>query len=273
MTNEKKTYLCEHYAQRLYTIAAGAAQEAAGAGKLGGGLAVVAHEALRAADRMLEYVLSIRFEGGDTQAFESIAHYAEELFYLSINAELEMLRVCEAGGKDIAVFVSELKRIAAALREVITPEPRAGDFVLLEAASSIQSSNMRDSFFRFAIGGAALIENAANVMEVFRRNSEELQGDTVAIRGNKLPVCNLYKRLGLTPAGGDARPVMVVRGKAGQVFAVAVDDFDDVVVFRSGIGAAARPAADHLFGDCARECWDAVGGGQLVFLDWEKLFV
>jgi len=275
MINEKKLYLCEQHTQRLYAIAVGMAQEAARAGNFGRGYAVVAHEALRAADNLQTSVVGAKFEGEIEQLLKQASAYAMELFYLSINAELEAIRICEtdntmSNNKAITVFIAELQKLAMALNELGEKRPWNQPSVLVEAANPIKSSAMRHNFFKFAVGGVVLVESALNVMEVLHRRSDDLAGDTIKIRGLEIPIINLHKCFGIAPIG-DVFAVIIVQSEKDKYVAIPADDLDVSTIFRSNIGLAVRPAAGHPLKDYARECWDAVGGGQMVFLDWVKL--
>jgi len=55
------------------------------------------------------------------------------------------------------------------------------------------------------------------------------------------------------------------------MYAIPIDDLDINTIFGSKIGCAVPPKENNVFAKYSRECWDAVGGGQLVFLDWAKL--
>jgi DNA-binding CsgD family transcriptional regulator len=55
------------------------------------------------------------------------------------------------------------------------------------------------------------------------------------------------------------------------IYAVPIDDLDINAIFYSRIGNAVPPKKGHAFFDFARECWDVLGGNQVIFADWKRL--
>ena len=90
-----------------------------------------------------------------------------------------------------------------------------------------------------------------------------------------MPVINCYQRFELPYSGYDAerQTVMIIcpdGNPHGDNYAVPIDDLDIAAIFNSRNGTAVQPQQDHIFANYARECWDAVGGDQLIFVDWTK---
>jgi len=56
-----------------------------------------------------------------------------------------------------------------------------------------------------------------------------------------------------------------------KVYGVPIDDLDVNAIFYSRVGRAVKPKENHAFANHVRECWDLVGGDQVVFVDWQSL--
>ena len=292
MNNEKKIWLCEQYAHKTWTLSLSLAQEAANAGHFGKGYAVVAEETRRLADNLFNYAASARFDGNDRE-FLGVAEFALQTGFLAVNAAIEILRVEKTSGaverlliyaEDIRNISLGLKALAARQLSAETPEVTSpayiSPFVMPEIAAPIKSSRRTDWFFRFSVGGIPLVENTANIVEIMYRPAEK-KSETIDIRGRKYRNVNCYQRFGLpfTGLNADRQPVMIIQPggasvtniPSADICAVPIDDLEVNAIFQSKIGYAAPPQADNALANYARECWDAVGGGQLVFADWEKL--
>ena len=296
MTREKKIWLCEQYAQKEWTLSSNIAQEAVSAGRLGKGYAVVAEETRRLADNLFDYVAKARFDGNDSD-FKGITDFALATGFLSVNAAIEALGVedSERGIENMLIFVEDLRNISLGLRELtgakapssaampdVTSAAYISPYVMPEIASPITSSRKADWFFRFSAGGIALAENTANLVEICNARKADVGGDTFSPRGlpqSRVPLINLSKRFGLQSgnANADWQPVMIVCpdgqrfGKRDGFYAVLIDDLDINAIFRSRIGYNAQPPEEHKLRNHTRECWDVVGGEQIVFLDWHSL--
>jgi len=277
MTNEMKVHLCEQYAQRLWTASLGLAQEAGRAGRLGRGYAVIADEARNFANKAFNYSTKLKFEGNDDNIYEEIKKTAVQLSYLFINSSLEVLRVEDVSeisshNKAVSVLIDDLRNLAFLFDELVTGVRRSNKYIVPEVVAPVKSSNRQDYFIKFNIGGVPLVENAANVMEIYGWSpSSAVTETTVKIRKEELTLLKLHTKHNLTPTltSTGFQPMLRIMGK--KQFVVMIDDLDTDAVFQSKIGLATTPDAAHPFAEYSRECWDAVGGGQLVFLDWEKL--
>jgi len=288
MTTEKKLYLCEQYAHKLWALGMGLGQEAARAGSFGRGYAVVAHETRILADNLFEYVTKARFEGENPELFNEVTGLALEMFYLSINTELEVTHVCDTGNematnKAVVVSAGMLRSIAIALIELGDSSFLQGkSSVLAEITAPLTSTHKSDNYLRFSIGGVPFVECISNVIEIISyRGFCTDGGDFIAPRGMKLPVLNCYKKFGLTRKASetDFQPTIIVHpdfskfieGNYDNMYAVMVDEMDDGAIISSQIGTPVTAQGGHALMKFTRECWDAVGGGQFQFLDWGRL--
>lgn len=284
MKKEKKIWTLEQCANRVWMIAHTMMQEAARAGNYGRGYAIVAHEATAIAGKLNEYVGRVKFDdvGND---FTEMNDYLMQLRLLSLNAHLETINGVEASmdfniPKCMMVFTYQLGLVANSLAETFggkTEKP----FVMPELASPVEFAG-RDAFFIFSMGGHTLIENVRSIKEIFYRNRADFAKGSLSVRGENLPVADIYGKLNLTQPAGDFCPVVAVELKkvssnargyteVQTIFAVPIDDLDVGFIEFTRIGRSAEVKAGHGFHGYARECWDLLGGEQAVFVDWEPL--
>lgn len=284
MINEKKIWLCEQYAHKAWTLSLNLAQHAARVGHMGRGYAVVAEETRRLADKLFEYSAAAKFDTGCEDLFKGVADYAFMTGLLSVNAMLEILHVEAAddkiNNKDIAVCIEDVRRLALALNELADNKVWQKPFVLPEITAPLKSTGKTDFFFQFTIGGIPLVENALNVKEFDYLRKADTTGETLSLRGYTMPVINCYQRFNLPCANHDAegQTVMIINADYDEYHgffdgscAVPIDDLDVNTLFQSRIGYAVPLKKNHALADYSRECWDVVGGDQLMFVDWKKL--
>ena len=153
-------------------------------------------------------------------------------------------------------------------------------FVLPEIISPIKSSRKIDFFFRFSIGGVPFVENALNVIEVCCPPKADTTGKIFSLRGMEIPMVDCFQRFNLSCSSLDParQTVIIIHPDYGGYYghrdgecAVMVDDLDVNTIFQSRIAYSVPPKTSGVFTDFTRECWDVVGGDQLIFMDWEKL--
>jgi hypothetical protein len=279
MINEKKIWLCEQYAQKAWGTSQRFAQEAANAGIFGKGYAVVAEETRTLADKLFDYAAKARFEGNDSE-FKGVVDFSVMMGYLATNASIEILNVERTGGRIEAMLVlaEDIRNISLGLRSLnekmadVTSPSYVSPFVMPEITSQIKSSRKTDWFFRFSVNGVTLVENTANIWEIcFNVRKKDVGGGTLSLRGHKIPIIDCGQIL------TELQTVMMVCPDgnrymgSNEKYAVPIDELDINTIFLSRIGCNAPPKAEHPFAEYARECWDVLGGDQLIFLDWQKL--
>jgi len=284
MDKEKKIWLFEQCAQRMWALAINLTVEAAG---IGGtlrrglpGLAVVAEECRVLSGKIAAYVGEVRFHGGEDEEFEGIADAALQMKLLAVNARLEERRLGQlldrSDSRSLSVCVEEIRALTEMLLGLSGKSFSSKPRILSETASPLKSTELDDCFFRYSIGGVCLVENVGNVMEVEYVAKTALEGGALNLRGLKVPVIDLYGRFELTHENMDAerQTLMIIypdRRKKDELYAVPIDDDLNSAIISLRIGYNVPPESGHVFAGFARECWDAVGGGQFVFADWEKL--
>ncbi|MCL2169246.1 MAG: hypothetical protein FWB74_04380 [Defluviitaleaceae bacterium] len=278
MDKEKKIWYCELYAQRLYTICMGMLQEAARAGEHGRGYGAVALEARNMADRIVKYTELLRFESADDDKFKGIIDCAVQLNFLAINTAIQAHNMVKVNmdfniPKSMAVFADELRKLTGAFNELSGGAVWNKPFVIPETAQPAKDSE-RETIFAFTIGGAPLCEILSLIREIVYVPVESVEGGTFSLRGDKMPLIDCYKKANL-PAfksnfpmpSGDYQPVLILENKEGKPFALPIDDLDFAAIFYTAKGTDVPVHPSHPLSKYARHAWDAVAGGQLVFLD------
>jgi len=283
MKSEKKIWSIEQFAHKAWTVSLCLAQEAARAGQYGKGYALVAQEARMLADKLFEYTAEIKFEGADDAMLKGIVDFVVELKFLSVNAAIEIQRVADISmdfniPKSMAILTEELRRIASGLNELIGKSVWQKPFTMPELAS-LSGSEVRDCFFIYSISNYPLIENMKNVIEVCNLRKVDIDGNILFLREHKIPIINCFRHFNLPCKNfnPDKQTVVMISPEeknyeTGEgIYAVPIDDLDINAIFYSRIGNAVLPKKGHAFFDFARECWDVLGGNQVIFADWKKL--
>ena len=284
MNNEKKIWMCEQFAQKTWALSLNLAQEAARVGYYGRGYAVVASEARKLADNLFEYSSKARFDKGNNNEFKDIIDIAWMTGLLAVNASIEILHVEESddkiNNKSIAVCVEDLRRLALELNEIGGKKLWQRPFVIPEITSPIKSTRKNDFFFKFSIGGITLIENALNIKEIWFGNKSETSEKVFNLRGCEMSIIDCAKQFNLKYSciNEDKQTVMIINpnyhkycGYREGEYALFIDDLDVNTIFQSKIGYNVPTKEGHVFSEYSRECWDAVGNDQLIFLDWFKI--
>jgi len=283
MKNEKKIWLIEQFAHKAWTVSLTLLQDAARAGQHGKGYAVVAQEARMLADKLFDYTAEAKFNGDDDAMFKGLVDFVVRLKFLAVNAAIEIARVADISmdfniPKSLAVSADELRRIAFGLNELIDKRVWQKSFTMLELASP-SGSDARDRFFFYSISGHPLIENMKNIQEVCYPRKADIEGNILHLRGHKIPIINCFHCFNLPCASFDEdrqtvvmiNPEGITYGSGDGIYAVPIDDLDINAIFYSRIGCAVPPKKGHAFSDYARECWDVLGGDQVIFADWKKI--
>jgi len=274
MKNEKKLWLLEQYSQKLWNISLALITEAARAGEHGRGYAIVSFEARIVADKLNEFVGDAKFGSGAVD-FAALTSITLQLQFLCVNAELETINGVDKSmefniPKSMAVFAEQLRRISWKMQELCDDHAWRKPFVLPELADPVDANEL-DCFLLFTVGGHTLIENMRNIREVQSLCRCITDADThISLRGEEIPLFDVYKKLGLPMPGERWQPIFVLEGKGG-LFAVPADDIEIGLLEFSPKGRPHQAAAGHAFADFARECWALTGGEQAIFVDWEKL--
>ena len=288
MEKQKKIWLCEQYSQRLYTICMGMMQEAARAGEHGKGYAVAALETRNLVDRVMKYVELLRFESDDDDKFKGIIDCAIHLNLLANNTAIQAQNMVKVSmdfniPKSMAVFADELRKLTSAFNELSGNAIWDKPFVVPEVAQPVTKSaetpySQWETIFTFSIGGAPLCEDLTVIREIIYVPTRDLKSGAYSVRGEAIPILDCYKTANLptfkgnfpTPSGV-YQPVVIIAIEKNKTFALPIDDLDFCSLFHTVKGIEVSVDTSHPFATYTRFAWDAVGGGQLVFVDWDKL--
>jgi hypothetical protein len=279
MTAEKKIWLIEQYAQKVWTVSLTLAQEAACAGEHGRGYAVVANETRTLANNLFDYVGRIKFDPAGADDFKEVADFATMMKLLCVNADLEAVNGATVSmdyniPKSMAVFADDLRTIAGRLGELANGDLWRKPFVVPELANPTESG-ANDCFTLFTVGGHPLLENMRYINEVFYRSRTDFAAGTLSVRGTDIPVVDCYRRLGLAYPQTEWQPLLIIRrgpfSGTHEMHAVPIDDLGMRMLYYTRVGRSVAPKPAHPFAAYARDCWDMVGGDQAVFADWNKL--
>ena len=126
-------------------------------------------------------------------------------------------------------------------------------------------------FIQYSIGGIPFIENVDYVKEISYHDKSCFAGETYNLRGLEVPIINCYKRLDLKDKDTEYQNMMIIcpdSKKDRDIYVVMIDGVYGFIYSKIGYNVPVKDS--HVFADYTRECWDAVGGDQLVFVDWEK---
>ena len=279
MDKEKRIWLFEQYANKMWTIAINLTTEAARIdGESAKGLAIVAEECRNLAEKILLYVMETRFHGGQDEEFKGIADAAFQMNLLAVNGCIENVRGKTAlnGGSDyraVSVCMEEIRSLACKVATLVykneknhVPQP------IPEVISPLKSTEMSEYFLQYSIGGIPFVENVGNIGSIEYPEKSALQSEIFNLRGTDVKVIDLYKRFNLKNSKGERQEIMVIwtdENKSNESLRIVpVDGVYGIIMSR--IGYNVPPKAGHVFAEYARECWDVIGDDQFIFIDWQK---
>jgi len=286
MDKQRKIWLCEQYAQRTWFLSTNIAAEAARAGEQGRGYAVVAEETRTLANKIFNFVEILKFESdGEEKMMQGIEDCVVMMSLLSTNASIEAANMARISmdyniPKSVAVFADDLRNIANGFKEISGVKTEKKPGLVYEVAKPSSLTNDHVELFHFSIGGISLVESiTSKICEVIFASREKFADGAFRLREHNLPVINFYEKFGLKYTGNMFHPILIICPNPidndkyhSQKYAVPID-FDclyDRPIFTSYFGTSVPVDKTHPFAEYARECWDAVGGGQMVFIDWER---
>lgn len=285
MNKEKKIWQLEQCLQRADIMSISLMKEAARAGgDCGRGIAIVAEECRNLFHKLYDYIETISFDEQENVTYngiDAIVDIAVQIKLLAVNAVLELRRNKNADGghyRPISVCVEEIRNLAAKIISLSAKKYTRKSFTIPEITSPLKSTEAEDYFFQYSIGGVMFVENTHYIKEIHYPDKSDISREIYNFRGWQAKIVDLYKKFDLnyTSEINERRQALMiistVEGKGwDNLFAVPIDDSDEnYSIFISKIGYNVPPKVGHLFAKYVRECWDAVGDDQLIFLDWEK---
>jgi len=276
MNKEKKIWLFEQYALKMWTLAINLTQEAARiGGNAGASMAVIAEECRHLSQKITAYVGEVRFHGGKDEEFKGIADAALQMNLLALNGNLESCRIKlyaeQSDYRSLSVATEEIRALACQISSLCS-EQKHTPTIIPETIAPLKSIDKSDFFIQYSIGGIPFIESVGIVSNVEYPAKSAIDGDIFNLRGLDVRVIDLYKKFNLQKDESDRQTVIILcldkNNYKNEVYLVPVDGVYGIVDLK--IGYNVPPKAGHAFADYTRECWDAVGGDQFIFIDWDK---
>lgn len=251
--------------ERLWMLANATAQQATTLEVEGGGLAVVADETRKLANKVHDLVEHTLFDEKELSP-GNIRDLAFRLHLLALNNAIESSRIGWRG-KPAAVCADDIRGLAYELatlfddsnlkkHEVITPIPK----------DCITSASSGNEFLLLNIGGIAVVERLSNIKELCMYNG--CTDTHLNLRGMEIPLIDGYSLLG-TPK---EEPVFVILqtpwAEQNKTYAVLADV---ECLFFSPIGKLVDAPADMPLAKYVRECWESENSTPFYFMDWPKM--
>lgn len=255
----------DHIGERLWTLARLSATQAAGLANDGKGLAVVAEETCKMANKISEVVERATFDGTDINK-EQIVPLAFMLNLVALNSAIESFRlghqgkqaaVCADNIRDLAYEIIRLfdQETADKTKQITHPWPR----------HPLTSIN-KGEYLHLDVGGIQILESLDNVKEVCgymgRKNG------IVNLRGMELLLVDCYKMAGKT----QDTPIYVIIqtpwAKQNKTYAVTAEVKGLQIC---PIGRHMEPPSEIPLAKYVRECWENEDGELFYFMDWSKM--
>jgi hypothetical protein len=251
--------------ERLWMMARLIAAQAAALGRDGRGIAVVAEETRKMADKVNEAVEKAMFEDAELNT-TLISELAFQLNLLALNSALESYRLGHLG-KQSAVCFDEIRSLASGIVRLFDKQAADNDKQCIhpwpkQPLTSIKSCE----FLHMNIAGINILESLDNVQEVnaFRGSNS----NTLDVRGMRLPLIDCFKMLDKT----QEVPINVIINTpwAGQnkTYAVAADV---KCIHLTPVGRHIDAPRDMPLAKYVRECWENENGEPFYFMDWTKM--
>lgn len=283
VNNDKKVWLLQVLSERSYHLAKDIAMEASRHGNSARGFAVIADELIMLSNRLLGTVEELRFgKGVDMKVLDDrIADSAKQTELITLNAAIEAVNsggpVNE--GKAFLICVEELRKLAVEIQNTLYEGSQNGsqnmDIPVISEPSTVSGDNL--FLLSFSIDGLRFAENIKFIQEVlyFPEVRGFIDNDgMIALRNVKMHVIDCYQGLGLKrPLKEDLLRLVVLNlpWAVNRHCAVIVDAINVNAIFASPLGRRADIKDMGIDVKFIRECWDTKTGGQLMFIDWDRL--
>jgi chemotaxis signal transduction protein len=280
MFNEKKLWKLQIYAERTWRLAMDIAMEASKLEKNGYVLARVAEETRYVANKLYSGIEAIKNGGSIDGEFY---YTLEKLNLVAQNGCIEMLRLkqyADYGNNTIglAVIMDEIRNLAYELMKLFDyKEIRTMKQIEITCFSKV--TNLGLFLLQATIGDKTFIENVQYVDEIImydERDSSlfDSKGEFMNLRGNKIPVINLYKKLNYKKANTSKKYAVIMNTdwkEPNRFFVVLIDELASNSIFKSRLGINSQYKSNLYPAEFVREAWQTADNEQVVFLDWVKL--
>lgn len=256
----------DHIGERLWILATMTATQAAALANEGKGLAVVAEETRKMANKVNAFVEKSMSEGEDLQN-ERIIPLALNLNLLALNSAIEANRLGHRG-KQAMVCAEDIRDLAYDIVCLFDKErvEKAHKTATPWAKTPMSTSNQGSSFLLFSIGGIQFVENLDNIKEVC--SQMERKDSSIILRNMELPLIDGFEMLGKTEENPGCVIVYTPWAQQNKIYAVSAIILG---IFHSPIGKPVDVPADMPLAKYVRECWENENGEPFYFMDWTKM--
>jgi len=261
----KTLWKLDRIGARLWILATLSATQAAGLANDGKGLAVVAEETRKMAEKVNGVVEKATFDGADI-CNDQIVPLAEMLNLLALNSAIEAYRLGHLG-KQAAVCAEDIRNLAVEIVRVFDKDA-AG-----KATQAVHpwpkhplTSAKKNEYLYMEIEGMHILENLDNVKEVY--GFVDQKDGVVHLRGMALPLVDCYQMTKKTQAVPVYVIVQTPWAEQNKTYAVAAEVKD---IHLSPVGRSMEVLGGMLLGEFVRECWESESGEVFYFMDWPRM--
>ncbi len=258
----KTLYKLKRIGERLWILARLSAAEAAALANDGKGLAVVAEETGKLADKVSKAAEEAILEGADINK-DQIVEFAFMLDLLALNCAIEAFRLGHLG-KQAAVCANDIRNLANEIVCLFNTETADKAKQCAHPWPKYpQTSVGKSEFLHLVVNGINILENMANVQEVCACMSRK--GDAINLRGMELPLVNCYKILGETREPSTYVIIKTPWAEQNKTYAAAAEVKG---IHLTPIGKHADAPDNMPLAKYVRECWENENGELFYFIDW-----
>lgn len=232
----------------------------------GKGIAVVSEETRRLGNRINDEVEKVMVDGEELNK-DAITALAYQLNLLALNCAIESSYIIGFTGKQAAIYADEIRGLAY---EIICLFDEASTLkkkqIVSPWAANPSSAVKNGEFLLLNAGGFTFVEPLQNINEVFF--TSERGENSITVRGMKLPLVDVYKKLGEKQ---DNLTHVIVRtpwAEQNKAYAVTAEVS---CIFASPIGKPIDTPVDMPLAKYVRECWENENGEPFYFMDWAKM--
>jgi len=264
----KELWKLQTTGERLWLMSNMIAQQAAVLGSDGRGIAVVADEARKMANKYQKIVERSLFEGEEINP-DIVRKAAFHLNLLALNSAIE----CENIGlrsKPAAVCVEDIRNLAYDISVLFDGDRTEGYGYQCNTPipkEHIKSVNESRGFLLLNIAGVYVTELITNVREVCW-DGEHIDA-CYNLRGREISLVDGYKLLG-KPRGKRTTYIILNTPWATQnkLYAVAAEV---ACIFYSTIGTVGAVPDNAPLAEYIREYWESENDMPFLFMDWPKM--
>ena len=251
--------------ERLWTLARLSATQAAALANDGKGIAVVAEETRKMANKVNEVVEKATFDGTEIDKSQ-IVPLALMLNLLALNSAIESFRLGHLG-KQAAVCADDVRNLAyeiVCLFEKDTAD-KAKQFIHPWPKYPLTSIG-KCEYLHLDAGGINILESLDNVKEVC--GYMERKDNVINLRSMELPLIDCYTMTGKT----QETPIYVILqtpwAEQNKTYAVTAEV---KCIHLCPVGRHMDAPADMPLAKYVRECWENENGEPFYFMDWPKM--